>query len=123
MNEYHSNLQSIPWDKLPLIVAEHGLIRTRLDDWFRAKRIKPHLYAQVSGNEAIVSMVGLGCGVGVVPELVIKNSPLWDKVQLLKFRPSLAPLEIGISTLRKRLEDPLVKAFWDVATEVPLTGS
>ena len=120
VGQYQDRLQDLPWEDLPMIVAEQGSIRTRLDNWFREKSIKPYLYAQVSGNEAIVSMVALGCGVGVVPELVIKNSPMWDKVQVLKVHPSLAPLEIGISAISKRLEGVLVKAFWDVATEVPL---
>ena len=75
----HQHLEEgrpLPWSSIPFIVSERGLARTRLDQWFRGQGIKPDIYAQVSGHEAIVSMVGLGFGVGVVPELVLSNSPL-----------------------------------------------
>ena len=58
--------------------------------------IKPNIYASVSGHEAIVSMVGLGFGVGLVPELVINNSPLKDKIQILNVEPALQPFAIGL---------------------------
>ncbi len=105
----------LPWREIPLIVSERGLARTRLDQWFRSQGIKPDIYAQVSGHEAIVSMVGLGFGVGVVPELVLVNSPLRDKVQVLDVQPPLAPFAVGMSALAQRLDNPLVKAFWDCA--------
>ena len=103
------------WQEIPFIVSERGLARTRLDQWFRNQGIKPDIYAQVSGHEAIVSMVALGFGVGVVPELVLMNSPLKDKVQVLDVQPSLTPFAIGLSASAQRLENPLVKAFWDCA--------
>ena len=108
-------VKTLPWAEIPFIVSERGLARTRLDQWFRTQSIKPNIYAQVSGHEAIVSMVGLGFGVGVVPELVLVNSPLKDKVQVLDVQPSLTPFAIGLSVSAQRLENPLVKAFWDCA--------
>ena len=47
-----------------MIVSEHGLARKRIDAWIKKKRIQPNIYAQVAGNEVILSMVGLGCGIG-----------------------------------------------------------
>lgn len=116
----HSHLGSglpIPWGEIPFILSERGLARARMDQWFRQQGIKPNIYAQVSGHEAIVSMVGLGLGVGVVPELVITNSPLKDKVQLLDVQPPLEPFAVGVCALSQRLENPLVKAFWACAKE------
>jgi LysR family positive regulator for ilvC len=52
------------WKDTPMILSEEGLARERVDRWFRQLGAKPHIYAQVSGNEAIVSMVSLGFGVG-----------------------------------------------------------
>jgi LysR family positive regulator for ilvC len=60
-------------------------------------------------------MVGLGFGVGVVPELVLVNSPLKDKVQVLDVQPPLVPFAVGMSASAQRLENPLVKAFWECA--------
>ena len=111
------NTEALPWADIPLVVSERGLARTRLDQWFRNHAIKPHIYAQVSGNEAIVSMVSLGFGVGVVPELVLANSSLKDSVQVLDVQPPLTPFAVGISALGKRLDNPLIKAFWECARE------
>ena len=106
---------SIPWQQLPFIVSERGLARTRLDHWFRSQSIKPDIYAQVSGHEAIVSMVSLGFGIGVVPEIVLTHSPLKDKVAVLDVQSPLTPFAIGLAASVQRLENPLVKAFWECA--------
>ena len=36
-------------------------------------------------------MVGLGCGVGVVPELVLQKSQLRDRVQVTSIAPNWTP--------------------------------
>lgn len=105
--------RNFSWQDIPFIVSERGLARTRLDQWFRNQGVKANIYAQVSGHEAIVSMVALGFGIGVVPELVLMNSPLKEKVQVLDVQPSLAPFAVGISASAQRLENPLVRAFWE----------
>jgi LysR family positive regulator for ilvC len=115
IGQFRENLTQLPWQDIPFIVSERGLARTRLDQWFRAKSIKPDIYAQVSGHEAIVSMVGLGFGVGVVPELVLTNSPLKDKVQVLDVQPALTPFAVGLCATAQRLENPVVRAFWECA--------
>lgn len=109
------NVEAPDWSQLPLIVSERGLARLRVDAWYRNHGIKPNIYAQVSGHEAIVSMVGLGLGVGVVPELVLANSPQRDIIGLIDAQPALAPFVVGLCTTAQRLENPLVKAFWDTA--------
>lgn len=107
--------EQLDWGHLPLILSERGLARQQLDAWCRANHIKPNIYAQVSGHEAIVSMVGLGLGVGVVPELVLVNSPQRATIRILDVRPALAPFVVGLCASAARLENPLVKAFWDTA--------
>ncbi|MDO8273787.1 MAG: HTH-type transcriptional activator IlvY [Gammaproteobacteria bacterium] len=114
------NLQSganLPWERIPLVLSESGLARTRVDLWFREQQIRPNIYAQVSGNEAIVSMVSLGFGVGVVPLLVVENSPIRGKVEILKVEPQLEPFSIGLCIMRRKLNSPLIKAFWDLSQE------
>jgi len=100
------------WADTPMILSESGLSRRRVDSWFRALGVQPTIYAQVAGNEAIVSMVSLGFGVGVVPRIVLDNSPLAKKVQVLEIQPALEPYEVGLFTLEKKLKSPLVRAFW-----------
>ncbi|QEW05407.1 HTH-type transcriptional activator IlvY [Nitrincola iocasae] len=100
------------WQDVPMILSEAGLARKRSDHWFRSLGIKPLIYAQVSGNEAIVSMVSLGFGVGLVPQIVLDNSPLASRVTALKVSPELTPFEVGIFALENKLRHPLIHAFW-----------
>ncbi len=108
---------AIDWSALPWIVAESGLTRSRLDRWFRHQRIKPSIYAEVTGHEAIVSMVALGCGVGLVPKLVLTSSPVFDSIQTLDddhetHAQLLADVEIGLCVLKRRINEPLINAVW-----------
>lgn len=101
------------WSDCPMILSERGLARTRTDAWFRSMELQANIYAQVAGNEAIVSMVSLGFGVGVVPKIVLDNSPLAGTVEILDVRPRLAPYEVGLLTLEKKRVNPLIEAFWN----------
>lgn len=105
----------IPWKEVPMILADRALSRRRSDDWFHEKRIRPNIYAEVAGHEAIIAMVRLGCGVGVVPKLVLDQSPLRNDVRILDVAPGLAPYHVGVCVHRRRLESPLVRAFWEAA--------
>ena len=105
----------IDWGKVPMVLSESGLARSRVNQWFAARGVKPRIYAQVSGNEAIVSMVALGVGVGVVPELVLHNSPLASRVRVLPVRPELEPFAIGLCAQTQRMNEPLLQALWTTA--------
>lgn len=102
------------WSQVPMILAESGIARTRVNDWFRAQGVSPRIYAQVAGNEAIVSMVSLGLGIGVVPKIVIDNSPLVDRIRVLDVKPLLEPYNLGLFTLKRSLTNPLVDAFFNL---------
>ena len=69
----------------------------------------------MAGNEAIVSMVSLGLGIGVVPKIVLDNSPLADRIRLINAKPTLEPYNVGLAVLKKNLDNPLVSAFWELA--------
>lgn len=112
----HYRGKEIDWQKTPVITADFGLSRERTDHWFQEKGIEPNIYAQVAGNEAIIAMVGLGCGVGVVPELVLEKSSLKGQINLLEVTPELESFSIGICTMKKNMLLPQVAAFWRIAT-------
>lgn len=117
--ELPAETSSIPfdgnaWAASPMILPERGLARRRVDQWFRALGLPANIYAQVAGNEAIVSMVSLGFGVGVVPQIVLDNSPLADTVQVLDVQPELEAYEVGLFTQEKKLASPIINAFWSL---------
>lgn len=100
------------WRRVPMILSESGVAREHSDTWFKALGITPQIYAQVAGNEAIVSMVGLGFGVGVVPKIVLDNSPLVDRIRILPVKPELPHYDVGLCVAQRRLKSPLIRALW-----------
>lgn len=103
------------WEDLPIILPEAGEARERVDRWFAARGVAVNLYARVSGNEAIVGMVALGCGIGVVPQLVLRSSPFAERVRPLDVAPALDPFRIGLCCRKGTLTNPLVAALWELA--------
>lgn len=113
-------INNIPlvWKNIPFILPEHGAIRRRFDTWFRSlKSGKPHIYAKVAGHEALISMVALGCGVGIAPDVVIENSPVRDRVQSLSGVGELASFNLGVCCYKIRLLEPLIEAFLNCVEE------
>lgn len=98
------------WQSLPFILPESGPARERADTWFKTKKIQPVIYAQISGHEAIVSMVALGCGIGIAPDIVISNSPMSEKVQRLTTE-SIQSLSLGLCCKQSREQEPLLHAL------------
>ncbi len=107
----------IPWARVPMVLSATGLSRQRAEAWFRARGVHPQVYAEVSGHEAIISMVRLGCGVGIVPRLVLERFAQKNEVRVLEVEPPLEPYVVGLCARRRRLDFPPARAFWDAAPE------
>jgi LysR family positive regulator for ilvC len=105
--------ESVPWQEVPMILPSSGLARDYVDRWFRKKRIAPRIYGEVAGTEASLSLVSLGCGVGIVPRLVADQSPLRSSLAVLDVEPKLQMFRVGVCTEKKKLKSPVVKAFWE----------
>ena len=101
--------------QVPLVLPQAGLSRRRLDKWLKKNRIVPKVSSEVSGNEAIISMVHLGGGVGIVPQLVLERSPFRDDVIILNKTPQLEPYVVGLCSSKRNLQKAPVKAFWRLA--------
>lgn len=105
--------EPIDWSCVPLILPSSGQVRQTINSWIRNEGLTPNIYAEVPGNEAILSLVALGCGVGFVPELVIRDSPLARQVRVVEAGPDLGDFHVGFCTKRKNLEvSPIIRAFW-----------
>jgi LysR family positive regulator for ilvC len=106
----------LPWTSLPVVLPASGHARESADRWFRRRRIEPVVYGEVPGSEAILALVSLGCGVGIVPRLVLDESPLRGKLNVLDADDggaALGEFRVGVCTQRKKLTSPLVRALWD----------
>ena len=112
------------WAELPIVLPASGLARDSADRWFRRKRIRPRIYGEVSGSEAILSLISLGCGVGIVPRIVMDKSPLARQVRVLEIEPKagtkagteIGEFRVGVCTQRRKLQSPLVRAFWETVS-------
>ena len=105
------------WQRIPFILPNHGPARKRFERWFSSKTSqKPNIYATVSGHEALVSMVALGCGVGIAPKVVVENSPVKNRVDYLSGLGHIEPFDLGICCLARRSEQPVIRAFFNTRT-------
>ena len=108
----------VDWDNMPIVMAESGPGRTHTQNWLQRMSINPEIYANVSGHEAIVSMVALGCGIALVPEPVLQNSPLKDKVAQLSSPVAPNPFTLGIICLQQNRHNPQIEAFISLVHQV-----
>jgi len=107
----------IDWEKTPLIIPDQGISRDRIDQWFAQENFIPKIYSQVAGNEAIIVMVSLGCGIGLIPRMVFEKSPFLNRVRILDSAPELPPFVIGFCTKKRNLANSRIKALWNIAGE------
>ena len=103
------------WNGLPVIVPRRGLDRERIDSWFAARNAAPEIYAEVEGNEAILAMVALGCGVGMVPELVRKDSSLRGRVEVVQVARPPRGYYVSLCAKEKTLTRRTAAALWELA--------
>ncbi|TDW88977.1 HTH-type transcriptional activator IlvY [Kribbella sp. VKM Ac-2566] len=96
----------------PYVVPARGLVREAAFRWFRKTGVKPVIAAEPDGHEALLALVALGCGTGVVPRLVLESSAVRD--QLTELPADLEPLTIGLCARRADLHRPLIAALWDL---------
>ena len=92
------------------VVPARGLVREAAYRWFRKTGVKPVIAAEPDGHEALLALVALGCGVGVVPRLVLESSAVRDR--LVELPADLEPLTIGLCARRADLHRPLIAALW-----------
>jgi LysR family positive regulator for ilvC len=103
------------WNGLPMILPRRGLERQRLDAWLEQQGVLPEIYAEVDGNEAILAMVALGCGVGVVPELVRKDSPLRGRIEQVPVKRPPRGYHVSLCAKTRTLGRRTAAVLWELA--------
>lgn len=106
------DIYKLDWRQAALILPEKGFIRNKADRWLESLKVTPKIYAQVSGNEAVVSMVSLGYGYGILPKIVLDNSPLANSVNIITLDNELPKIDVGFFVQNKNLQNPIIQAAW-----------
>ncbi len=101
----------------PIILQNSGFIREHLENWLIKQRQEPDIYAEVAGNEAVVSMVALGCGIAVVPEVVVSKSPVKENIHTVA-QTLIPAAELGFCCKAARADEKIVNAFLTESTAV-----
>ena len=83
------------WATVGLILPRRGLARERFDRWARLSDLKVHVAAETAGNEAILALARLGLGLGLVPQIVLDNSPFAEGLEVWNPESGLGDYEIG----------------------------
>ena len=103
---------------IPLVLPRSGVARHRMDLWIRKRGLVPNISTEVSGNEALIAMVRLGTGIGVVPKLALERSPFRSEVAVVDNAPALDPYVVGLCVSKRNLKRPAIKAMWELAQNI-----
>lgn len=106
----------IDLESSPMILPDKSVFRKRIDEWFHKKGVKPVIYSEASGNEAIIAMSRLGFGVGIVPKIVVNHNIFSGDVDVVD--TEMEPFNVGLLIQKRRLTNPVVKAFLSVVEQV-----
>lgn len=102
----------------PLIVPRRGLVRDAAERWLRAHGHRPTITAEPDSHEALLTLVALGYGTGIVPRLVLDTSATNARLSIVE--EHLAPYPIGLCVRRTELRRDLIARLW--ATTRPGSG-
>lgn len=94
----YENVSGSPQDivsSVPLILPKSGLARERFDLWVESRNVKPVIAAETEGNEAIMALVQLGIGIGLVPHIVLTTGPYTNGFTSHSAGNALGSYEIG----------------------------
>jgi LysR family positive regulator for ilvC len=99
----------------PYVLPASGLVREAAFRWFRQAGVKPAIAAEPDGHEALLALVALGYGAGIVPRLVLECSASADRLVEIPSTPALPATTIGLCVRRTDLRRPLVAALWSLS--------
>jgi len=109
-NHAANGVNKLDWTREQMILPDSGPSKRIVHHWLSEQGIRPRVYASVGGNEAILSMVALGCGIGIIPQVVLQHSTLANKVNTLEIN-NIESYQLGLCALKKRCSEPVIKAF------------
>ncbi|MCR4821383.1 MAG: HTH-type transcriptional activator IlvY [Treponema sp.] len=103
---------------VPLILPKTGLARERFDTWIQSRNVKPVIAAETEGNEAIMALVQLGIGIGLIPHIVLTNGPYDKGFTCLSAGNALGYYEVGFIQKKEISGSESVKKIRKAVNEV-----
>lgn len=103
------------WQQLPFVLPQQGVSRDALLRWQQQRGIKSPIYGQVAGHEAVISLVALGFGAALVPDLVIEHSPLKHHIEIVPEDGLQQKFKVGLCCRQARRDQPVLSAVWELA--------
>lgn len=104
--------EPLPVPDEPFVLPRQGLVRDVANRWFRRLGITPRIAAEADGHEALLTLVALDYGTGIIPDLVFQHCSLRHRLHADSTAPSPGELTIGACIRRADLHRPLVAAAW-----------
>ncbi|MED7787893.1 HTH-type transcriptional activator IlvY [Francisella sp. 19X1-34] len=105
--------------EIPFIRPAHYIGGSNLDEWFNKQNLKPEIYGDVDGNEAILSLVASGIGISVLPEVILKHSHLSKSVNIVETN-GLPEIFVGVVMRKEALISPVKKIFWELVEKLDI---
>ncbi|MBA4863618.1 HTH-type transcriptional activator IlvY [Streptomyces sp. PSKA54] len=102
----------LPAPDEPFVLPRQGLVRDIANRWFRRLGITPRIAAEADGHEALLTLVALDYGTGIIPDLVLRHCSIRHRLHVAPAPSSPGELTIGACIRRTDLHRPLVAAAW-----------
>ncbi|WP_407426107.1 HTH-type transcriptional activator IlvY [Treponema sp.] len=106
---------------VPLILPKTGLARERFDAWISSRNVKPVIAAETEGNEAIMALVQLGIGIGLIPHIVLTNGPYDKGFTCLSAGNALGYYEVGFIQKKEISGSESVKKIRNAVNDILAT--
>lgn len=113
----------VPLDELPLVGHPAICHQAAVEDFLRARGIRPRFVFRTEGNEALLAMVRAGLGAALAPRLAVLRTD--ETLALHALSPELPPREIYLLWQAGRTHSPLAAHAIEIArrTAAGLTPS
>ncbi|MDX2469249.1 MAG: LysR substrate-binding domain-containing protein [SAR324 cluster bacterium] len=102
-----------------LILTKKGIAGEQALNWLEAQGVRPATIQEATSNEAVLALVALGCGVGVMPKLVYEKSPLKTQLCLIPAAKNIGVMTVYLARSDKK-PSPAAQALWKMTESVLL---
>ncbi|NIK59754.1 LysR family transcriptional regulator [Kribbella shirazensis] len=100
-------------DELPLVAHPAICHQATVEDFLRARGIRPRFVFRTEGNEALLAMVRAGLGAALAPRLAVLRTD--ETLALHELSPALPPREIFLLWQAGRTHSPLAAHAIEIA--------